>query len=58
MNDKERLTMVEGCKFVDDVVPNCPYIMTSEYLDYIFNTYDVDYKAGSSNNSKFEDDED
>ena len=43
MNDKERLTMVEGCKFVDDVVPNCPYIMTSEYLDYIFNTYDVDY---------------
>lgn len=43
MNDKERLTMVEGCKFVNDVVPNCPYIMTSEYLDYIFTTYDVDY---------------
>ena len=43
MNDKERLTMVEGCKFVDEVVPNCPYIMTSEYLEYIFNTYQVDY---------------
>jgi len=43
MNDKERLTMVDGCKFVDEVVPNCPYIMTPEYLDYIFTTYDVDY---------------
>ena len=43
MNDNERLTMVEGCKFVNDVVPNCPYIMTSEYLDYIFTTYNVDY---------------
>jgi ethanolamine-phosphate cytidylyltransferase len=43
MNDNERLTMVEGCKFVDEVVPNCPYIMTSEYLEYIFTTYQVDY---------------
>jgi ethanolamine-phosphate cytidylyltransferase len=43
MNDEERMTMVKGCKFVDEVVPNCPYIMTSEYLDYIFTTYDVDY---------------
>lgn len=43
MNDKERLTMVQGCKFVDEVVPNCPYIMTAEYLDWIFTTYDVDY---------------
>jgi ethanolamine-phosphate cytidylyltransferase len=24
MNDNERLAMVEGCKFVDEVVPNCP----------------------------------
>lgn len=43
MNDKERLTMVQGCKFVDEVVSNCPYIMTSEYLEHIFNTYGVDY---------------
>jgi len=43
MNDEERMTMVKGCKFVDEVVPNCPYIMTSDYLDYIFETYDVDY---------------
>eukprot|EP00804_Cyclotella_cryptica_P001318 CCRYP_020304-RD/>CCRYP_020304-RD protein AED:0.20 eAED:0.20 QI:262/1/0.66/1/1/1/3/0/486 len=43
MKDSERLTMVEGCKFVDEVVPDCPYIMTAEYLEYIFNTYEVDY---------------
>mmetsp|Transcript_6716 Transcript_6716/g.14085 ORF Transcript_6716/g.14085 Transcript_6716/m.14085 type:complete len:544 (+) Transcript_6716:52-1683(+) len=43
MNDKERMTMVEGCKFVDEVVPNCPYIMTSEYLEFIFEKYGVDY---------------
>lgn len=43
MNDKERLTMVEACKFVDQVVPDCPYIMTSDYLDHIFEMYDVDY---------------
>lgn len=35
--------MVEGCKFVDEVVPNCPYIMTSEYLEFIFEKYGVDY---------------
>jgi len=43
MNDEERLASVEGCKFVDEVVPDCPYIMTSEYLDHIFDKYDVDY---------------
>ena len=43
MNDAERLTMVEACKFVDQVVPDCPYVMTPEYLDYIFDTFDVDY---------------
>jgi ethanolamine-phosphate cytidylyltransferase len=43
MNDEERLTMVQGCKFVDDVVPNCPYIMNEEYLNYVINEYKVDY---------------
>jgi cytidyltransferase-like protein len=27
MKDHERLTMVQSCKFVDEVVPGCPYIM-------------------------------
>ena len=43
MNDVERLTMVKGCKFVDEVVPDCPYIMSEEYLNYIIDEYDIDY---------------
>ena len=27
MNDSERLGMIEACKFVDEVVPNVPYVM-------------------------------
>ncbi|VEU34875.1 unnamed protein product [Pseudo-nitzschia multistriata] len=43
MNNEERLAMVKSCKFVDQVVPNTPYIMKKEYIDYIFETYNVDY---------------
>mmetsp|Transcript_10358 Transcript_10358/g.24672 ORF Transcript_10358/g.24672 Transcript_10358/m.24672 type:complete len:436 (-) Transcript_10358:2766-4073(-) len=43
MNNEERLAMVKSCKFVDEVVPNTPYIMNKEYIDYIFETYNVDY---------------
>lgn len=43
MNNDERLAMVRSCKFVDEVVPNTPYIMNKEYIDYIFETYNVDY---------------
>lgn len=43
MNNEERIEMVRSCKFVDEVVPNTPYIMNKEYIDYIFETYNVDY---------------
>ena len=43
MNDEERLSMVSACKFVDEVVPDCPYIMNKEYLDYVFDRYKIDY---------------
>mmetsp|Transcript_3095 Transcript_3095/g.7268 ORF Transcript_3095/g.7268 Transcript_3095/m.7268 type:complete len:466 (+) Transcript_3095:92-1489(+) len=43
MNDDERLTMVSACKFVDEVVPDCPYIMNKEYLDYVIEKYSIDY---------------
>lgn len=43
MNDDERLTMVSACKFVDEVVPDCPYIMNKEYLDYVIDKYSIDY---------------
>jgi ethanolamine-phosphate cytidylyltransferase len=43
MNNEERLAMVQSCKFVDEVVPNTPYVMSKEYIDWIFETYHVDY---------------
>ena len=43
MNNDQRRTMVESCKFVDQVLPDCPYIMNKEYLDYIIREYNVDY---------------
>jgi ethanolamine-phosphate cytidylyltransferase len=27
MKDDERLTMVSACKFVDEVIPGCPYVV-------------------------------
>ena len=27
MQDDERLTMVSACKFVDEVIPGCPYVV-------------------------------
>jgi ethanolamine-phosphate cytidylyltransferase len=43
MNDSERLTSVRACKFVDDVVPGCPYIMNADYLNYVIDKYKIDY---------------
>jgi ethanolamine-phosphate cytidylyltransferase len=43
MNDQERLTMVSACKFVDEVLPGCPYIMSSQYLDWVIEKYKIDY---------------
>lgn len=43
MNDQERLTAVEGCKFVDEVVPGVPYVMSAEYLEYVIETYRIDF---------------
>lgn len=35
MNDAERLEAVRGCKFVDDVVENVPYVMDDAYLQKV-----------------------
>jgi cytidyltransferase-like protein len=43
MSDHERLTMVSACKFVDEVIPGCPYIMSSEYLNWAIEKYKIDY---------------
>jgi ethanolamine-phosphate cytidylyltransferase len=43
MNDLERLTAVEGCKFVDEVVRDVPYIMNEEYIAKIIKEHRIDY---------------
>lgn len=43
MSDHERLTMVSSCKFVDEVIPGCPYIMSAEYLNWAIDKYKIDY---------------
>jgi len=48
MNDEERLTMVSSCKFVDEVVPNCPYVMSTEYLESLMKRHNIDYVAHGS----------
>lgn len=42
-NDEERLGVVRGCKWVDEVVTKVPYVMTAEYLQWVIDTYKVDY---------------
>jgi len=43
MKDEERLTMVRNCKFVDEVVEGCPYVMNEEYLNHVISKYNIDY---------------
>lgn len=43
MNDSERLAMIEGCRFVDEVVPEVPYVMDDEYVRWAIQRYDIDY---------------
>ena len=43
MNDSERLAMIEACKFVDEVVPNVPYVMDAAYVAWVIKAYKIDY---------------
>lgn len=43
MNDAERLAMVKACKFVDEVVPKVPYVMSDEYVRWMIKTYKIDF---------------
>jgi ethanolamine-phosphate cytidylyltransferase len=45
MNNEERCKAVIACKWVDEVVPNAPYIMSDEYVDFITAKYGVDIIA-------------
>ena len=43
MTDTERTAVVQACRWVDQVVPNVPYVMNEEYLEYIIKEYNIDY---------------
>jgi ethanolamine-phosphate cytidylyltransferase len=43
MNDQERLAMVKSCKFVDEVIPDCPYVMNAEYVHWVIQEYKIDF---------------
>jgi len=43
LNDEERQATVLSCRFVDEIVPQCPYVMTEEYIQKIMEEYDIDF---------------
>lgn len=43
LTDEERCAVVGACKWVDEVVPKTPYVMTSDYLNWVIDTYKIDY---------------
>uniref|UniRef100_A0A453FXZ5 ethanolamine-phosphate cytidylyltransferase n=3 Tax=Aegilops tauschii TaxID=37682 RepID=A0A453FXZ5_AEGTS len=40
---EERLTLVSGLKWVDEVIPNAPYEITEEFMNTLFSKYNIDY---------------
>lgn len=43
LNQTERRKAVLGCKWVDEVVDDVPYIMDAKYIQYIIDKYQIDY---------------
>lgn len=43
MNDLERVTAVEGCKFVNEVERHCPYVMNEAYLHEMIEKHQLDF---------------
>jgi ethanolamine-phosphate cytidylyltransferase len=43
MNDSERLAAVKACRWADLVLPEVPYVMNEEYINYLFEHHNVDY---------------
>lgn len=40
---EERLALVGGLKWVDEVIPNAPYAITEQFMKTLFNDYKIDY---------------
>lgn len=43
MTDDERCAAVAACRFVDEVIPKTPYVMTPEYLAKIMKEFAIDF---------------
>ena len=43
MNDEERCTLVEAVKWVDEVIPKAPYVLTKEFMNVLFTQHKIDY---------------
>jgi ethanolamine-phosphate cytidylyltransferase len=43
MTEEERTVAVRGCKWVDQVVTGVPYTMSPEYLEEVFDKYNIDF---------------
>uniref|UniRef100_A0A453HPF3 ethanolamine-phosphate cytidylyltransferase n=1 Tax=Aegilops tauschii subsp. strangulata TaxID=200361 RepID=A0A453HPF3_AEGTS len=39
----ERMKMVRAVKWVDDVIPDAPYAITEDFMNKLFNEYNIDY---------------
>ncbi|KAL6001492.1 hypothetical protein ACLOJK_007230 [Asimina triloba] len=39
----ERMIMVGAIKWVDEVIPDAPYAITKEFMNKLFNEYNIDY---------------
>lgn len=40
---EERLALVSGLKWVDEVIPNAPYAITEQFMKSLFNEHKIDY---------------
>ncbi|GJM88139.1 hypothetical protein PR202_ga04166 [Eleusine coracana subsp. coracana] len=39
----ERMIMVGAVKWVDDIIPDAPYAITEDFMNKLFNEYNIDY---------------
>lgn len=43
MNDEERCALVEAVKWVDEVIPKAPYVLTKDFIQHLFTHHRIDY---------------
>lgn len=41
--------MVHAVKWVDDIIPDAPYAITEEFINKLFNEYNIDYTIHGDN---------